>query len=151
WLSIHVGLDLAVNRGDPGRIAAQVVTGIGFLGAGTILHSRGHITGLTSAAMIWVVSAIGMAIGGGFQTVGLLSAALILVVQVVLGLVERRLFGRCIMRDAEVAFDDDRGRTRKEIDKLLRAQQAQTVESSGLRRAGDHMVLSLHYCAIHPH
>jgi putative Mg2+ transporter-C (MgtC) family protein len=150
WLSIHVGLDLSAVRGDPGRIAAQVVTGIGFIGAGTILHSRGHITGLTSAAMIWVVSAIGMAIGGGFRTVAVLSTALILVVQVVLGLVERRLFGRCIMRDGEVAFDDDRGRTRKEIDKLLRAQQGQSVEASGLRRAGDHMILTLQYCNVHP-
>ena len=51
------------GRGDPGRIAAQILTGIGFIGAGTILHLRGSITGLTSAATIWVVTAIGMAVG----------------------------------------------------------------------------------------
>jgi hypothetical protein len=51
----------ATHGGDPGRIAAQVVTGIGFLGAGTILHTRGQITGLTSAATIWVVAALGLA------------------------------------------------------------------------------------------
>lgn len=49
--------------GDPGRIAAQILTGVGFIGAGTILHMRGAVTGLTSAATIWVVAAIGMAIG----------------------------------------------------------------------------------------
>jgi hypothetical protein len=87
-----------------------------------------------------------MAIGGGFRTVAVLSTALILAVQVILGLVERRLFGRCLMREGEIAFDDDRGRTRKEIDKLLRLQQGQSVEASGLRRAGDHMILSLQYC-----
>jgi putative Mg2+ transporter-C (MgtC) family protein len=64
-LSIGVA---ALNGGpgpgaDPGRIAAQVVTGIGFLGAGTILQSRGRVTGLTTAATVWVVAAIGMAVG----------------------------------------------------------------------------------------
>jgi putative Mg2+ transporter-C (MgtC) family protein len=54
---------ISAGRGDPGRIAAQVLTGIGFIGAGTILHLRGAITGLTSAATIWVVTAIGMAVG----------------------------------------------------------------------------------------
>ncbi|HET9440753.1 MAG TPA: MgtC/SapB family protein, partial [Longimicrobiales bacterium] len=49
--------------GDPGRIAAQIVSGIGFLGAGTILHSRGSVYGLTTAATLWVVAAIGMAVG----------------------------------------------------------------------------------------
>lgn len=51
--------------GDPSRIAAQIVTGVGFLGAGTILQARGRITGLTSAATIWMVAAIGMAVGAG--------------------------------------------------------------------------------------
>ncbi len=61
WLSIEI----AGPYGDPGRIAAQIVTGVGFIGAGTILHSRGHISGLTSAATIWLVAAIGVAVGAG--------------------------------------------------------------------------------------
>ena len=61
WLS----MEIAGPYGDPGRIAAQVVTGVGFIGAGTILHSRGHISGLTSAATIWLVAAIGVAVGAG--------------------------------------------------------------------------------------
>ena len=149
WMSIHVGTDLAGGRGDPGRIAAQVVAGIGFLGAGTILHSRGHITGLTSAAMIWVVSAIGMAIGAGFISVAIFSTVLILGVQVVLGMVERRLFGRCLMRDCEVALDDDHGLTRREIERILRLH-GKTLEVFGLRRAGDHQILTVPYCAVHP-
>jgi uncharacterized membrane protein YhiD involved in acid resistance len=148
WMSIHVSTDLAGGRGDPARIAAQVVTGIGFLGAGTILHSRGHITGLTSAAMIWVVSAIGMAIGAGFISIALFSTVLILGVQIVLGVVERRLFGRCLLRDCEVAFDDDHGRTRKEIERILRLHGSREI--FGLRRAGDHQVLTVPYCAVHP-
>jgi len=149
WMSIHVGTDLAGGRGDPARIAAQVVAGVGFLGAGTILHSRGHITGLTSAAMIWVVSAIGMAVGAGFISVAIFTTALILGVQVVLGMVERRLFGRCLMRDCEVALDDDHGHTRKEIERVLRSQ-GQTLEVFSLKRAGDHQILTVPYCAVHP-
>jgi putative Mg2+ transporter-C (MgtC) family protein len=149
WISIHVGTDLAGGRGDPGRIAAQVVTGIGFLGAGSILHSRGHITGLTSAAMIWVVSAIGMAVGAGFIAVAVFSTVLILLVQVVLGVVERRLFGRCRLRDCEVAFDDDHGHTRKEIERILKSH-GQSLEVFGLRRAADHQVLTVPYCSVHP-
>jgi len=64
-LFTHLSIHLAGGSGDPGRIAAQVVTGIGFLGAGTILHTRGAIAGLTSAATIWLVAAIGVAIGTG--------------------------------------------------------------------------------------
>lgn len=51
---------------DPGRIAAQVVTGVGFLGAGTILHTRGRVKGLTTAATIWVAAAMGVLIGAGY-------------------------------------------------------------------------------------
>jgi putative Mg2+ transporter-C (MgtC) family protein len=54
---------MGAGAGDPGRIAAQVLTGVGFIGAGTILHMRGAVTGLTSAATIWVVAAIGMSVG----------------------------------------------------------------------------------------
>src|SRR5207249_8849502 len=50
---------------DPTRVAAQIVTGVGFIGAGTILHARGAVVGLTSAATIWVVAAIGVALGAG--------------------------------------------------------------------------------------
>lgn len=150
WLSIRVATGLIPgSTGDPARIAAQVVAGIGFLGAGTILHSRGHITGLTSAAMIWVVSAIGMAIGAGVSAIAVASTVLILGVQLGLGLLERRLFGRCIRRDCEVAFDDDRGRTRKEIEKALRSL-GQDPGAFSLRKAGDHLVLSMQYCDVHP-
>ncbi len=55
------------TRADPGRIAAQIVTGIGFLGAGSIIQSRGDVHGLTTAATIWVASAIGMLIGIGYM------------------------------------------------------------------------------------
>lgn len=76
--------------GDPGRIAAQVVTGIGFIGAGTILHTRGTITGLTSAATIWVVAAIGLTAGAGLVFEALGATVTVMVVLVGLGWLERR-------------------------------------------------------------
>ncbi len=65
---------------DPTRIAAQIVTGIGFIGAGTILHYRGQIRGLTTAASLWAVAAIGMAAGAGLFLMAIIGTVLILVV-----------------------------------------------------------------------
>lgn len=86
-ISRHIGGGAPYT--DPARLVAQVVTGIGFLGAGVILQARGSITGLTTAATIFVVGAVGIAIGEGMFGFGLLSTALIIIVLVVLRRVER--------------------------------------------------------------
>lgn len=67
--------------GDPGRISAQVVTGVGFIGAGSILRDGNKISGLTTAAGVWVVAAIGMAIGYGQYVLATLTAGSILILQ----------------------------------------------------------------------
>jgi putative Mg2+ transporter-C (MgtC) family protein len=65
-LSIRLSVGPDGERvGDPARLAAQVITGVGFLGAGTILHARGTVIGLTSAATIWMVTALGLTVGAG--------------------------------------------------------------------------------------
>ncbi len=69
---------------DPGRIAAQVVTGVGFLGAGAIIQSRGQVIGLTTAATIWAVASVGMAFGAGLFLVG--AVATVFVVAILFGL-----------------------------------------------------------------
>jgi putative Mg2+ transporter-C (MgtC) family protein len=91
-------MDLSINLhgpdgrvGDPARLAAQVVTGIGFIGAGTIMQAKGTITGLTSAATIWAVAAIGLAIGAGSYIEGLGAGVLVLLVLEVLGNFEHKL------------------------------------------------------------
>jgi putative Mg2+ transporter-C (MgtC) family protein len=65
---------------DPTRIAAQIVSGIGFIGAGTILHSRGQIRGLTTAASLWAVAGIGMAAGARLYGVAVVGTVLMLVI-----------------------------------------------------------------------
>ncbi len=76
---------------DPLRVAAQIVTGVGFLGAGTIMFSRGRISGLTSAAAIWLSASIGMAIGVGFHIFSVIVVLLAVVTMVFLGRIERTL------------------------------------------------------------
>jgi len=73
---------------DPTRIAAQIVSGIGFIGAGTILQHRGNIRGLTTAASLWSVAAVGMAAGAGMVTIAVVGTVLILVVLFLLDRVE---------------------------------------------------------------
>ncbi len=73
---------------DPTRIAAQIVSGIGFIGAGTILQYRGNIRGLTTAASLWSVAAIGTAAGAGLYVVAVVGTALILVVLSILDRIE---------------------------------------------------------------
>jgi putative Mg2+ transporter-C (MgtC) family protein len=80
---------LSLGRGDPARVAAQILPGVGFIGAGTILHARGSITGLTSAATIWVVAAIGMAIGAGAYTDAIGTAILVMLILWGLGNLEK--------------------------------------------------------------
>ena len=81
---------------DPTRIAAQIVSGIGFIGAGTILQHRGNVRGLTTAASLWSVAAIGMAAGAGMAVTAVIGTVLIIVVLAVLDRVEA--LARRIMR-----------------------------------------------------
>jgi putative Mg2+ transporter-C (MgtC) family protein len=91
FVSLLISGAAGERPGDPGRVAAQVVTGIGFLGAGAIIQSRGQIAGLTTAALIWVVASIGLLIGAGYQLLALVGTTLIFLTLTVLGVVERKV------------------------------------------------------------
>ncbi len=79
---------------DPSRIAAGVITGIGFLGAGAILREREGVKGLTTAASLWVSAGIGLSVGCGFYSASLFTTALVLIVLFFLRYVERMMFGQ---------------------------------------------------------
>jgi len=66
----------SIIRLDPGRIAAMSITGIGFLGAGAIIKSKGHVRGLTTAACLWMVAAVGLAVGCGFYLPAVVATAI---------------------------------------------------------------------------
>ena len=76
------------------RIGAQIITGIGFLGAGSVLHSHGFVLGLTTAATIWVVAGVGMALGSGMYAVAVFATAMSLAILYVLAFLEDKIQGR---------------------------------------------------------
>ena len=91
-LSIYVPQEyMGLKNGDPGRIAAQVITGIGFLGAGAIIQMKGSVRGLTTAAGIWMVAIIGMAVGLGMYWLSIVASAMILFILVQLERIEKRV------------------------------------------------------------
>lgn len=77
--------------GDPARLAAQVISGIGFLGAGTIMRTGNSIKGLTTAASLWVCAGIGLAIGVGYYLGAIVTVGIVLIVLKKLGIFEKRL------------------------------------------------------------
>lgn len=79
---------------DPTRIAAQIVTGVGFLGAGSILRQGELVRGLTTAASIWVAASLGMAVGFGYYALAIFVTVVVVAVLFVLKPVEERLFRR---------------------------------------------------------
>ncbi|MDE6009758.1 MAG: MgtC/SapB family protein [Muribaculaceae bacterium] len=90
-LSIYVPQEyMGLKNGDPGRIAAQVITGIGFLGGGAMIHMKGAVRGLTTAAGIWMTAIIGMAVGIGMYLVSIGATLLILLTLVTFEQYEKR-------------------------------------------------------------
>jgi putative Mg2+ transporter-C (MgtC) family protein len=93
-LSIYIpqAFNLMSNGGDPGRIAAQVVSGVGFIGAGAILKMGVNVRGLTTAASVWTIAAIGLAIGAGMYLTAFLALIMVMVTLIVMELIEKRIF-----------------------------------------------------------
>ena len=89
---LSIWLTKIEGTGDPGRIAAQVVSGMGFLGGGAILKFGANVTGLTTAASIWVAACIGLVIGCGMYTAGITMVIITLVTLSVMNHIERYLF-----------------------------------------------------------
>jgi putative Mg2+ transporter-C (MgtC) family protein len=93
---------LAAEPGDYTRIAAQIIPGIGFIGAGSILHTRGLTTGLTSAATIFVVASVGMAAGGGLYVTAMFATGLVLLTLFLLGHLEETFNLKLLLSSYEV-------------------------------------------------
>ena len=93
---------LAGVPSDAARIAAQIIPGIGFIGAGSILHTRGLTTGLTSAATLFVVASVGMAAGGGLYLTAIFATALVLLALFILGHLEETFNVKLLITSYEV-------------------------------------------------
>ncbi len=103
---------------DPGRVAAQIVTGIGFLGTGVILHERGRVRGLTTASTIWFTAALGIGIGIGQGVFAFIATVLALFVLRVLPAIEKRMEQTSVFRDYQITTDLDPEKP-KEIERLF--------------------------------
>jgi putative Mg2+ transporter-C (MgtC) family protein len=135
-----LSVKLAAVHGDPGRVAAQILTGVGFIGAGTILHTRGSVTGLTSAATIWVVSAIGMALGAAAYVEAIGTTLIVVSVLTGLGFLESMLerqqtVSRIVVhtRPEATAFDD--------LCEIVRRTGLEIVESGKRQEGPDQIVV----------
>ena len=90
-ISIYIPQEyMGLKNGDPGRIAAQVVSGVGFLGAGAIIQMKGSVRGLTTAAGIWMTACIGLAVGAGMYLISIITTLLIIFILVNIERIEQR-------------------------------------------------------------
>ena len=103
-LSINIGIK---NGTDPTRMAAQVISGVGFLGAGAILRSGFNVKGLTTATTVWTTAIIGLAVGYGYYWVGVFTTVLVLVVLTLVSIFERKFIRRNILRIVKVDAADN--------------------------------------------
>lgn len=92
------------QNGDPGRIAAQVVSGIGFLGAGAIMRFGTDVKGLTTAASIWTIAALGLAVGAGMYIISLIGVSIVFFALTVMDNVEKRFFKERSLKKIEISI-----------------------------------------------
>jgi putative Mg2+ transporter-C (MgtC) family protein len=125
---------LAGTPADSARIAAQIITGIGFIGAGAILHVRASVTGLTTAATLFVVAGVGMAAGGGLYLTACFATVIILIALVLLGKMEAVFFLKSFITTYEVTGRHVDAMLR-ELNRILESEQL-TMQSVHVASAG---------------
>jgi putative Mg2+ transporter-C (MgtC) family protein len=121
------GYSFTSATGDSGRVAAQIVTGIGFLGAGVIMHGRGSTSGTTTAATIWVTAAIGMMAATGFAGAALGTSILVRLLLFGARKFEVHRLGGFAALDVAIDFLPDGGKTRVRIERVLADYQGGAV------------------------
>jgi putative Mg2+ transporter-C (MgtC) family protein len=134
---------------EPARVAAQIVTGIGFLGAGSILRDRHHISGLTTAATIWASSGIGIVVGAGYAAAGVVLSTAVLVTLGWVRRLEVLLNGSCHVRRVLVVYQPDQGKTRPRITALLDEAKGHIAIGDDKERPQGLRELTVEYCGVH--
>lgn len=128
-------------RSDPARLAAQIVPGIGFIGAGAILHGRGRVTGLTTAATLWVATAIGIAVGAGAYVEAIGTTLLVLGTLLLLAKFERWL-SRHRLHRRYVAAVGRHGSEFEQLEEAIRGGKLD-VRIESVEREGDALEVTL--------
>ncbi len=126
--------------GDHTRIAAQIIPGIGFIGAGSILHARGSTMGLTTAATVFVVASVGMAAGGGLYITAVFATGVILIALALLGQFEKRMSLRSLSYTFEVTGKNTDA-VLNELSKVLAAEELDMEEINAVSADGSSRVV----------
>jgi putative Mg2+ transporter-C (MgtC) family protein len=132
-LSINIAIDFQGHDAEPTRLAAQVVSGIGFLGAGAILRFGFNVKGLTTASTLWTTAMIGLAIGYGYYLVALFAVVIMLIVLTLVERFEKKFVRINVIRTVVIEVRDREGiirEVRKTISKMSDAVMAFNVQKS---------------------
>lgn len=109
-LAMMLSINIADSAGtDPTRLAAQVVSGIGFLGAGAILRSGFTVKGLTTATTLWTMAIVGLAVGSGYYVVSIVTTVVLMIVLSVLDVYEKRFVRINVIRNVVIEVHDTKG------------------------------------------
>jgi putative Mg2+ transporter-C (MgtC) family protein len=144
-----VSMSPALAGHEPARIAAQIVTGVGFLGAGSIIRERYQIVGLTTAATIWTVSAIGILVGAGYATAGFVVSLGVLLVLGAFRRVETLLGGSCTTCHLAIVYRPEQGKTRALLVATLDAAHGPHFIEGDIERPGGQAEMRVCYCDHH--
>ncbi|HEY4149065.1 MAG TPA: MgtC/SapB family protein [Chitinophagaceae bacterium] len=132
---------------DPSRIAAQVISGIGFIGAGTILFLRkGIVRGLTTASGLWTVAAIGLATGAGMYFAALITTVLAIIILWVLQPVEKKVSGRFKQKSLKIILKDT-GHPAGIIDSLIKTSELE-IASCSLEKSDNEYILFFRFTRL---
>lgn len=136
-LSINIG---AVSHTDPGRIAAQVISGIGFLGAGAILRFGFNVKGLTTATTLWTMAIVGLVIGAGYYWIAIITTIIMLIVLAALNVIEKNYVRVNVIRNIVIDLQDRKSVLRdlretiyKLTDKVMSFSVQKNIKSKRLR------------------
>ncbi len=140
---------ISQKSGDPARIAAQIVTGIGFIGAGAVFRSGKIISGLTTAAGIWATAAIGMIFGLGFFVFGICIAFLVIGLFWLHSFIEMRSMGQCHFDDLDILIDDPTGKNIILLEDILDSGGPQNTRLVEVVPSGEQLRLKITFCHKH--
>lgn len=136
-LSINIGV---VSQTDPGRIAAQVISGIGFLGAGAILRFGFNVKGLTTATTLWTMAIVGLVIGAGYYWIAIITTIIMLIVLAALNVIEKNYVRVNVIRNIVIDLQDRKSVLRdlretiyKLTDKVMSFSVQKNIKSKRLR------------------
>jgi putative Mg2+ transporter-C (MgtC) family protein len=136
---------------DPARLAAQILPGIGFLGAGAIIHARGTVLGLTTGATIWTVAAVGVTIGAGYVAAGIFFTLLIFFTLDILHRVDWLFTGRCRLQKTTIVYKPDSGKTFPRLLEILDRFRIPDANMGRGSRENDLRTLTVTLCTRHRH